>query len=308
MEKDSLIKWLKLCTVFGLGPKKIMKLFEYFGNLETIYSASDSELSRVKIFNEKMLVEWNRLKNAQSEKYESIIDTCQKEKIVILPLFSDEYPSTLKYISNSPKNLFLKGNIGLLYTKKAAIVGSRTSDENAESWAYTISKKLAEKEITIISGGAEGIDYAAHKGALSAGGNTIWIFGTGLLRYYPEDHRELYEEIAKKGLLVSEHLPHFTGGRIALLNRNRITSALSNALIQVTSDKTGGSVTQMKIAIEQRIPIFCPKKELGFQPFEGILEEMKNNKIIEIEDAEPIMKLLDHDSESKQLKVPHGKA
>jgi len=301
--ENNLINWLKLCNVFGLGPKKLMKLFEFFGSIDAIYSASDAELLRTKTFRENMLIEWNKLKNAQSEKYEEIIEVCKKENIMIVPLFSEKYPSTLKFISNPPKNLFLRGNVDLLYTKKVAIVGSRSSDENSKSWAYNLSKELAKKEITIISGGAEGIDYAAHKATLDVNGKTICVFGTGLLRYYPEGHRELYDEISKKGLLVSEHLPHFSGGRIALLNRNRITSALSNALVQVTSDTTGGSATQIKIALEQKIPVFCPKREFNFRPFEGIIEEMKNNKMIEIESVEPLLKLLENHSHEKQKKI-----
>lgn len=292
-KKDDLVRWLKLCNVKGLGPRKILRLFELFGDINSIFEASDNELLRTRIFNELRLQYWKRLKEASSENFEKVIFDCELNDIKIVPLFLNEYPSQLKLISDPPLNLFLKGDIDLLKTKKVAIVGSRESNEKARKWSFLMAKELAKKKVTIVSGGAKGIDYEAHEGALSMSGQTICVVGTGLLRLYPEEHKDLFEKISKQGLLISENLPNFTGGRIALLQRNRITSGLSDALLSVSSSNGGGSMTQLKLAYEQRVPIFCPKLSLNLLPNEGIKEAIKEYKAIEIENIEHILNKLD---------------
>jgi DNA processing protein len=291
-EKE-LVNWLKLCNIKGLGPRKLLRLFAFFRESDAIINASPDELMRTRNFNETMLKNWLQLKSASSEKFEKIIYECKKNNITILPIISSEYPFQLKNMPSPPKNLFLEGNIDLLYSKKVAIVGSRNSDDDAKKWAFDKAVDLARKDIVIVSGGAKGIDYEVHRGALSVSGKTICVMGSGLLKLYPEEHIELFDEIRKTGLLVSEHLPNFTGGRIALLRRNRITSGISDAMISVTSTPNGGSMTQLKHAHDQRIPIFCPKNSLHFIPSEGINEVKKEYKIIEIEDIKPVLEVID---------------
>ncbi len=292
MNEKELVKWFKLCRVQGLGPRKIIKLFNAFKNINVIWNVSTDELLRTRFFKETMIESWIRLKNASPENFEKIISECKENNIVILPIISDKYPAQLRYIPNPPLNLFLQGSCDLLLAKKVAIVGSRRSNEEAKKWAFVKAVNLAKQGIAIVSGGAKGIDIEAHKGALSVSGKTICVMGTGLLNLYPEEHEPLFKEIRKKGLLISENNPTFTGGRIALLQRNRITSGISDALIAVTSSNNGGSMTQLKHAHEQRIPIFCPKNSLNFIPNEGIEKVKKGFKITEIENINPVLEVI----------------
>ena len=103
-----------------------------------------------------------------------------------------------------------------------------------------------------------GIDTAAHTGAIDATGKTICVLGSGLLKPFPKDNRLLFNKISEKGLLISEHLPSFSGSKFALIQRNRITSGLSLALILCASKLVGGAMVQTEIANQQMIPIFCP--------------------------------------------------
>lgn len=270
VEQGELIQWLKLSNVNGLGPSKSLKLLSIFGSVSAISAASDDELLRTKIFNENMVFEWNKLKNASDENFEKMLELCRQYNITVLPIYSDKYPFRLKTLPSPPVTLFLQGDVTLLHAPSVAIVGSRESDERAQKWAYETAKELAYKDIVIVSGGAKGIDWNAHRGALDGGGKTICVFGTGLFKPYPEEHIPLYDEILHNGLLVSEHSPNFPGSKIGLLQRNRITSGLSNAMVQVTSGESGGSWTQMSIAASQHTPLFCPPLELNFYPSEGI--------------------------------------
>lgn len=289
LNKGQLVKWLKLTKVPKLGPSKILKLFNIVPDIDEIFSMGDDELIRTRSFNEPMLPEFHKLKDASDENFLKAINECEKEDINIVPIIDEKYPFFLKNIPYPPLTLFLKGDIWLLGKKCVAIVGSRKADENARKWAYNLARDLVKKDLVVVSGGAIGIDYSAHKGALDAAGKTICVLGSGFFKMFPEKHIDLFKEIEKKGLLISEHLPNFPGSSIALVQRNRITSGISNALVTVASGKRGGSMVQTKMAFEQKIPIFYPKTSLNLQPNEGIPQIINAWKGIEIETCQDVI-------------------
>ncbi len=289
LNKGQLVKWLKLTKVPKLGPSKILKLFNIVPDIDEIFSMGDDELIRTRSFNEPMLPEFHKLKDASDENFLKAINECEKEDINIVPIIDEKYPFFLKNIPYPPLTLFLKGDIWLLGKKCVAIVGSRKADENARKWAYNLARDLVKKDLVVVSGGAIGIDYSAHRGALDAAGKTICVLGSGFFKMFPEKHIDLFKEIEKKGLLISEHLPNFPGSSIALVQRNRITSGISNALVTVASGKRGGSMVQTKMAFEQKIPIFYPKTSLNLQPNEGIPQIINAWKGIEIETCQDVI-------------------
>ena len=118
---------------------------------------------------------------------------------------------------------------------------------------------------------------------------------------FPEKHSDLFKEIGKKGLLISEHLPNFPGSNIALVQRNRITSGLSGALIIVASGERGGSMVQTKMAFEQKIPIFCPKKSLNLLPNKGISQVINDWNGIEIETYNDVIKNITNPKKSTSV-------
>ncbi|NHJ85850.1 MAG: DNA-processing protein DprA [Asgard group archaeon] len=301
MSDKNMIKWLKLCNIKGVGPRKIIKLFDYFSTIDAIWEADKNALLRSRVFNESAYYEWEKLKNASNENFEKILIECKQNNIEMIPLISNEYPNRLKLIPNPPVNLFLQGKKELLKVKKVAIVGSRSSDEKSKIWAHNNAIELVKNGLCVVSGGAIGIDYEAHKGALEASGETICVMGPGLLRLFPEQHIPLFNEIRKKGLLISENLPSFRGSKFALLQRNRITSGLSDALISVTASSGGGVMTQLRHAHEQRITIFCPKFDYKFSPIEGLKEVKQKYKITEIENILPILEIIKKNNLSNLL-------
>lgn len=298
MGKDQLIRWFKLSQVNGLGPRKLMKLFTIFKNIDNIWDASVDDLLKSQIFKEKMIDDWLQLKNASSDKFEKILDECEQYKISIVPIFSKEYPHKLRLYPNPPVNLFLQGNKDLMMGRKVAIVGSRKSDNKSRKWAYDQAVELAKKGIVIVSGGAFGIDIEAHKAALSANGKTICVMGTGFMKMYPQEHIPIFNEIREKGLLVTENLPSFPGSKIAFLQRNRMTSGLSDAIIVVTSLLHSGVMNQMKHAFDQRVPIFSPKINFRFDPFDGIINKKKEYHITEIDDYKTVLSAIDKEYNS----------
>lgn len=286
-KKESLIFWLKLMNVKGIGPAKLVKLISTLGGVDRIRNAPDEALLATRVFNEETLSEFRKILNASSEKFEEAINLCEKKDIAIVPLFDERYPIKLLNIPSPPKTLFMKGNLSLTNSETVAMVGTRESSNKANEWASKVAKELAEKGYTIVSGGAIGIDTASHRGALSAErGKTICILGSGIMNPYPSENRELFEAILKTGgLIISEHLPTFPGSRIALIQRNRITSGLSKAVILCASKAMGGAMVQIKIAFEQRVPIIIPREELDLQPNEGLKQAKNEFKAIEISSA-----------------------
>lgn len=294
-KKDELIKWFKLSQVPGLGPQKIKKLLSYFKNIGAIFEAKDLDLLQTRVFNNEMINEFSKLKSASDENFANIVDTCKAGGINILTLNDETYPEKLSLVQSPPLSLFMIGRAELLFGKKVAVVGTREPSEEAKKYTYDLSKYLAEQDVIIVSGGAIGIDTEAHKGALSTEtGKTICVLGSGFNYVYPPENTALFEEVKKRGLLVSEHLPNFRGSKISYLQRNRITSGLSDALFLVAATEKGGAMTQVNIADMQKKPIFCPKLSLNLKPNEGVIEAVQKYHAIQIETPVQFFKQLNN--------------
>lgn len=214
----------------------------------------------------------------ETKKYANILEICRKDEIKIVTYFDKEYPQKLKAISTSPVILFAKGNLTLLKKPSISIVGTRKASKKVLDWTLEASKELSKTSV-IISGGAIGIDSQSHIGAKE----TICVLGSGLNKIYPKENELLIKSIMKKGLVISELLPDNKGNEFSLLERNRITSALGDKILIVSSDIKGGTMSQYKIAVSQKKDIYCPDPKLELFPNEGIIKiisEGKNIKII----------------------------
>lgn len=163
----------------------------------------------------------------------------------------EEYPLELSHIYDPPKSLYLKGSDLLAKSLKIAIVGARRCTSYGAAISYELSKELAAKGVTIVSGLARGIDAAAHKGALDAGGRTIAVLGCGFDHIYPKENRELYSDIAASGTLISEYAPEIGPLAYHFPARNRIISGISTATIIVEARKKSGALITADFAMEQ---------------------------------------------------------
>jgi DNA processing protein len=295
LTKEELVMWFKLSQVKGFGPQKIRKLMSFFGNVGAVFRASNTELLQTRVFNEETTVEFEKLKSASDENFLRVIEECEESDVQIATLLDVFYPKNLTFVQSPPLTLFLLGDVELLDEKKIAIVGTRTPGTKATEYAHNLSKYAAQNGYVVVSGGATGIDTAAHRGAMdAASGKTIAVLGSGFNHPYPPENTGLFKEIGSRGLLISEYLPNFRGSKISYLQRNRITSGISDALFLVASGEKGGSATQVSIAHAQRKPIFCPKLELGILPNEGAKEAIKNFNAIQVEGPEQLLKMLNN--------------
>lgn len=166
------------------------------------------------------------------------------------------WPRPLDRLREPPDRLHVAGELPDL-ERAVAVVGTRVPDAEAYDFTYDLAGDLARAGWVVVSGGARGIDAAAHAGALAAGGRTVAVLATGLRHPYPKEHRSLFDRIARSGALVSEHdgvvAPH--AGRF--LERNRIVAALSCAVVVTQAPSRSGALNTASWARQLEIPVFA---------------------------------------------------
>ncbi len=175
----------------------------------------------------------------------------------LLPITDARYPQRLREIGSAPPLLFCIGDVGLLEAPQLAIVGARSATAQGIENARAFAEALSHRGLVITSGLALGIDGAAHRGALAAGGGTIALCGTGLDRVYPSQHRDLAHAIGGHGLLVSEFLPGTPPKADHFPRRNRLISGLALGVLVVEAARESGSLITARLAGEQGREVFA---------------------------------------------------
>ncbi len=199
---------LLLSLVPGIGPRLTMALLERFGSPAAVLAAPMSELRHVPGIGAK-------LSQAISLAREQIdvaaeLELCRENAIAILSPGHDEYPRVLREIHDPPAVLFVRGELKRQDGLAIAIVGTRHATQYGLGQAERLAGSLARAGLTIISGLARGIDAAAHRGALAAGGRTIAVLASGVLNIYPPEHQGLATEVTAQGAMLSEAPPRAT--------------------------------------------------------------------------------------------------
>jgi DNA processing protein len=175
----------------------------------------------------------------------------------IIDSASGEIPELLQQIPGPPTSLYVLGNKDALHLPALAVVGSRNPTRGGVQNAYEFSNHLARSGFCIVSGLAQGIDTAAHTGALDAGATTVAFLGHGIDRVYPAENRELAHRIAEQGALCSEYPLGSPPRREHFPQRNRLISGLSLGTLVVEAARRSGSLISARLAAEQGREIFA---------------------------------------------------
>ena len=248
------LSWLALRMVPGLGPRRAVPLVRQFRSAEAVFHASTSELVAAGLPGSV----------AQSISsgcaYEEAADQAERMKragaelvTVLDPIYSEQ----LRQIYDPPLILFARGRTELLGRTSLGVVGTRRPTPYGMAATERLTGELARTGMVIVSGMARGIDTAAHKAALAAGGDTIAVFGSGVDHIYPAENRRLAEEIAVKGLLLSEFPMGNPGHPQNFPVRNRIISGLSVGILLVEGAQYSGSAITAQLAMEQGREVFA---------------------------------------------------
>ena len=179
------------------------------------------------------------------------IARAQAHGIVSIPWNDAAYPSALATIVDPPAVLWTRGRLAPLDAMAVAIVGSRAASAYGLSVAGQLAADLAARGVVIVSGLARGVDSAAHRGALAAGGLTVAVLGSGVDVIYPREHAALAAEIAERGAVISELVPGTPPTPFFFPLRNRIISGLSRAVVVVEANEKSGSLITARCALDQ---------------------------------------------------------
>ncbi len=247
--------WLWLTNLRGLPPSAAFCLLEHFGTPEGAYFADPAEY---------MLVEGlspaaqNVLRNKSMDRAEVILADCDRLGVRILTLQDAQYPERLRQLTDPPAVLYVKGRM-LPFDEEAAVavVGARKATPYGLKTAGRLGLELARQGGLVVSGIAHGIDSAALRGALRGGGSVVSVLGNGADVFYPSENRDLYEDVAAVGALVSEYPPGTQPNGRYFPVRNRIISGLSLGVVVVEGGETSGSLITARLALDQNRDVFA---------------------------------------------------
>ncbi|MGW7527794.1 DNA-processing protein DprA [Streptomyces sp. NPDC054783] len=185
----------------------------------------------------------------------------ERDGMRLVTILDPDYPLYLRLVHQRPPLLFLRGATAD-DDLRVAVVGTRTPTPEGVAHARTIAGGLAERGVTVVSGLAAGIDTAAHGSALAAGGRTIAVIGTGLRHVYPAQNARLQQEIAEKGLLISQFWPDAPPSKASFPMRNAVMSGYSLATVVIEAAYRSGARMQARLALEHGRRVFLMRSLL----------------------------------------------
>ncbi|MBR5992023.1 MAG: DNA-processing protein DprA [Clostridia bacterium] len=252
--------WLRLAL--GPGAENTGLIFENFSSSEEIYRATETERKLSGVFKP---VQIERMKSVEIEETYEVMRDCAAAGVDILLPTDDDYPELLLQIPDYPIVLFVKGSLDVLKSHiPFAVVGTREPADRSMSAASELAKALTKCGFVIVSGGAIGIDAAAHTGALAVGGSTVAVLGCGHSNPYLKENAPLRDVISQNGATISEYPPFVPPHRGTFPIRNRIISGMTVGTAVIEAQIKSGSLITAKHATNQNRDIFAvPAMELG---------------------------------------------
>ncbi|HMO81291.1 MAG TPA: DNA-processing protein DprA [Pyrinomonadaceae bacterium] len=242
--------WIALNMTPGVGPRAATRLLERFGSADAVFQARRPELEQLRMKPET-------IESIMKREFESRADEeLERVKALggdILVLDDGSYPALLREIADPPITLYVRGDWQACFDQPCvAVIGSRMCSTYGTNAAEMLARDLASRGICVVSGFARGIDTAAHRGALRAGGRTVAVLGIGLDSYYPKENAKLALEILESGGALVTQFPLGTPPIPENFPyRNRIISGLSLGVLIVEASERSGSLITARLAAEQ---------------------------------------------------------
>lgn len=244
-----------VCAVVpGLGRSRIPELINALGSPRAVFEASAATLTATGLCTPRAMQ--NFISNRDARLPQRLDYFCRYNGVQILAYTDAAYPQSLQNLSDKPLVLYVKGELPQA-NYALAIVGSRRCTEYGVRAAACFAQAMTREGIPIISGGAKGIDTAAHEACLQAGGTTVAVLGCGLDIVYPSENAKLFARIAEQGALVTEYPPGVPPAAANFPARNRIIVGLSQAVLVAEAGKRSGAVITANIAADEGREVYC---------------------------------------------------
>jgi len=247
--------WVWLSEHKGLSTRMRLQLLEHFGTPENIYYADTEDYLQVEGMNPRLAAQLADKSTAAADR---ILGDCERLELRILTMQDADYPVRLRNIYEPPCLLYVKGQLPLIDEEVAiAMVGTRKATPYGVETAQELAYAMAKQGALIVSGGAYGIDTAAHRGALRAGAKTVALLGCGIDVVYPAGNEWLYRDVAAAGALVTEYAPGTPPLGQHFPIRNRIISGMCLATVVVEAPERSGALITAHTALEQGREVFA---------------------------------------------------
>ena len=252
---DSREALVALNLIEHVGPVRVRQLLEHFGDAPAILAASHQQLLQVRNIGEEVaeaIVSWEKTIDLRAE-----LQRIKEFGCRIVTQTDAEYPELLKHIYDPPVVLYVKGELLSKDKNCVALVGSRLTTHYGIEVARKLAYQLAYLGVTVVSGGARGIDSAVHQGALSSKGRTIAVFGTGINICWPCENKQLFDRILENGALVTQFPFNRPGDKQSFPIRNRIVAGMTLGTVVVEANLTSGALITANFANEYGRQVFA---------------------------------------------------
>lgn len=272
-----MIYWVWLSERLGYGNDKLIPLLSKFGSAEAIYKADPTSFIREFSLDDKTV---KSLANKSLKRCENIIAACKQYNIEILPFCDEKYPELLRNIPSAPAALYYKGRLPEFNNLPIiSIVGTRKADEYSLKVSWSLSARLSLANFIIVSGGALGIDSAAHRGAIDTNGTTVALLACGINYPYLKSYEELRNKITENGCLISEFPPNYPLKKYAFHLRNRLISGLSLGTVIIEAGENSGALITARNANEQGRDVFVITGKPNDIKYQGSYALLKDGAI-----------------------------
>jgi len=281
--KESLIA---LNMIAHVGPVRARSLLEHFGDAPAVLRASRSELLRVRNVGEETadaIANWEKSVDLAGELKRISDFGCH-----VLIQSDRDYPASLREIYDPPLVLYVQGALTAADRNAVAMVGSRMTTHYGIETARKLAYQLAYIGVTVVSGGARGIDTAAHQGALAAKGRTVCVLGTGINLVFPPENRDLFARIAAAGALLTQFPFNRNGDKQSFAIRNRIVAGMTLGTVIVEADLHSGALITANFATEYGRQVFAVPGRIDSPRSKGCHDLIKKGAKL-CEDAEDIL-------------------
>jgi DNA processing protein len=246
---------LGLSLVAGVGPQRLRALLAAFEVPSAVFRASRTALTKVDGVGPQTAEAILAFDDRAAVEQE--VARAEELGATLVPPWDDRFPDRLHEIYDPPAYLWMRGTLPSTDAPMITVVGTRRCTDYGRAQAHHLSAELVRRGFTVVSGLAYGVDAAAHKGALDAGGRTLAVLGSGVGRIYPQKHTGLARRIAESGAVLSEYGLDADPDARHFPERNRILSGLSFGTLVIESFAEGGSLITARFALEQNREVFA---------------------------------------------------
>lgn len=248
------VPWIRLQSALGAGAA-LSEIIEYFGSAKALFDAGETEWRMSPVLVPRQIEKLCESTEAQANE---VLATCKMNGWQVVPYDDLHYPERLRSIFNPPAVLYVDGELPDIDNSIViGIVGTRRASDYAVKAADVMSRGIAERGAIVASGGALGVDTAAHNGAMLAGGKTIAVLGCGLGTKYLMENKPLRDAVVKNGALITEFQPFTPASKYTFPIRNRIISGISLGVLVVEASVKSGSLITANYALEQGRDVFA---------------------------------------------------